>query len=67
MIKVSLAAITVSTREYEFSHGRKPRGYGHWAFWMGRRSTHNIANAARQATRKAQELRHTAVTVGKRS
>ena len=24
--------ITFSTREYEFSHGRKPRGRGGWAF-----------------------------------
>ena len=24
--------VTVSTHQYEFSHGRKPRGIGHWAF-----------------------------------
>jgi len=23
---------TIRTEQYEFSHGRKPRGYGHWAF-----------------------------------
>ena len=22
----------ISTTQYEFSHGRKPRGRGHWAF-----------------------------------
>jgi len=25
----------VSTTEFEFSHGRKPRGRGHWAFYFG--------------------------------
>ena len=24
--------IQYSTREYEFSHGRKPKGFGSWAF-----------------------------------
>ena len=24
--------VEVSTTEYEFAHGRKPRGYGSWAF-----------------------------------
>ena len=24
--------VEFSTREYEFSHGRRPRGYGYWAF-----------------------------------
>ena len=27
--------IRVSTTEYEFSHGRKPRGRGSWAFDLG--------------------------------
>ena len=27
--------VCVSTGEYEFSHGKKPRGYGHWAFFIG--------------------------------
>ena len=26
----------VSTREYEFSHGKKPRGKGPWAFFFDR-------------------------------
>ncbi len=25
-------AITISTVNYEFSHGKKPRGFGHWYF-----------------------------------
>lgn len=24
--------IEFSTREYEFTHGRTPKGYGHWGF-----------------------------------
>lgn len=23
-----------STTMYEFAHGKKPRGVGHWAFWI---------------------------------
>lgn len=29
-------AIEVSTTEFEFSHGKKPRGTGCWAFFIGR-------------------------------
>lgn len=29
-----MSAIDVSTREYEFSHGKQPRGYGMWAFFF---------------------------------
>ena len=73
MKKLSLAAIMVSTREYEGSHGRKPRGFGHWAFWMGR-DTSDIdkamwfsgmyTDAVRQAKQKAQELGVSVITVG---
>lgn len=24
----------ISTTAYEFAHGRRPRGRGHWAFWL---------------------------------
>lgn len=27
-------AIEFNTREYEFSHGKQPRGYGQWAFFF---------------------------------
>lgn len=30
-----MAAITVSTDNYEFVHGRAPRGVGSWAFYLG--------------------------------
>jgi hypothetical protein len=53
--------VEVNTTEYEFSHGRKPRGYGSWAFrfegdialhWY--QGTYSEArSAARKAARKA--------------
>lgn len=30
--------VEVSTREYEFSHGKAPRGFGSWAFFFDDRS-----------------------------
>jgi hypothetical protein len=33
--KVSLGRIEISTGEYEFNHGAKPRGRGRWAFFFG--------------------------------
>lgn len=24
----------ISTTEYQFAHGKVPRGRGHWAFWL---------------------------------
>lgn len=26
--------VTFSTAAYEFAHGKKPRGYGYWAFFF---------------------------------
>ena len=26
--------IEINTSEFQFAHGRKPRGRGHWAFYM---------------------------------
>jgi len=55
----------VSTRDYEFSHGKKPRGFGSWAFafdgkddvgsvwWAPAPSTYTAAvKAARAEARK---------------
>ena len=28
-------SIEIKTSEYEFAHGKKPRGYGGWAFFFG--------------------------------
>lgn len=30
-------AIEFCTREYRFSHGKEPRGYGSWAFFFDRK------------------------------
>ncbi len=30
-----MATVTVSTTEFEFAHGKKPRGYGRWGFYFG--------------------------------
>lgn len=27
-----MSGIEINTREFEFSHGKKPRGTGYWAF-----------------------------------
>jgi hypothetical protein len=56
--------IEVKTSEYEFSHGKKPRGFGSWAFYMGSEQdtlkAHwfhgTYAEAKKQAQAKAQEL-----------
>jgi hypothetical protein len=29
--------ITINTEQFEYSHGRKPRGYGNWCFSQSRR------------------------------
>ena len=73
MKKISLAAITVRTSEYQSSHGKMPRGQGSWAFWMGRDTSDidkahwfngTYAEAVKQAKRMAQELGYTSITVG---
>ena len=30
--------IQVNTRQYELAHGKKPRGYGNWAFFFDGRT-----------------------------
>ena len=32
--------IEINTWEYEFSHGKKPRGFGSWAFGLGHKNPH---------------------------
>lgn len=32
---VTLCTMEVYTNEYEFAHGHKPRGRGHWMFKIG--------------------------------
>jgi len=64
--------IEVKTGEYEFSHGKKPRGKGSWAFYMGKKTdtfdAHffygTYAEAVKQAKAKARELGVETITVG---
>ena len=65
--------IEVKTSEYEFSHGKKPKGTGHWAFWMGRDSadiskahwfTGKYGDAKKRAMAMARELGVGVITVG---
>ena len=66
-------SIEVSISDYQFAHGKKPRGTGHWAFLMGR-DTSDISKAhwfdgkygeaKRQAQAKARELGIGIITVG---
>lgn len=60
----SLRSITVETSGYEFTHGRKPRGFGTWAFGPERTtdidkvfwsSPGTYAQAANEARRWAAE------------
>ena len=62
-----------NTREFESSHGKKPRGFGRWAFWMGEERgriedvhffTGKFADAKNQDFAKAKELGFPTVTVG---
>jgi hypothetical protein len=49
--------VEVRTSEFEFSHGRKPRGYGNWAFEFGaddmRFYAGNYADAKAKAVKDA--------------
>jgi len=65
--------VNVIIREFEFSHGKKPRGFGSWAFWMGTDTSDimkaqffmgTFTEASRQAAKMAKDLGFTAVTVG---
>jgi len=65
--------VEVNTRQYEFSHGRKPRGADRWFFWMGS-DTRDIlkarwfdgkySEAKKKAQAMARELGYETVTVG---
>jgi hypothetical protein len=42
--------MTISTTEYEFSHGRKPRGQGYWGFWFHRNGAATLEFAPGEKT-----------------
>lgn len=59
----------VETRAYEFSHGRKPRGYGDWAFFFENDATPRFfhgsySEAKKQAVAAARANRVKSVSVG---
>jgi len=65
--------IEVRTARYENSYGKKPRGFGNWAFFMGRDTSDvmkahffrgSYGDALKQAKAKARELGVTIITVG---
>ena len=59
-----------STAEFEFSHGKKPRGFGSWAFFFGDSDaahfapTSSFADAKRWAAKEAKAAGHWRVRVG---
>ena len=65
---------TVSTREYEFSHSHKPRGYGNWAFTYNDRTGDKFpllawrcgsyGEARRDAVREAKRVGFDSMEVG---
>jgi hypothetical protein len=71
---VSASSVEVSTVDFEFAHGRKPRGHGMWGFYFGfsRRNvvqepvffTASYAAAKRQAVAAAAARGFTHVEVG---
>ena len=59
----------VSTSNYEFTHGKKPRGYGQWAFFFDGESapfwyTGSYAEAKKMAIRYAVSKGHHLIAVG---
>ena len=59
--------VQVNTTEYEFSHGKKPRGFGQWVFFFGNvMFTYNgtYGDAKKAAMKTAKEQGYTEVMVG---
>ena len=61
--------IEFTTREYEFTHGRQPRGYGQWAFFFDGESepqwyTGRFSDAKKSARAYAASKGHRQVKVG---
>lgn len=66
-------AVEFDTREYQFSHGRSPRGRGSWAFFFDRKcqgdafwtqGSTTYAEAKKQARAEANRRGVTVVYVG---
>lgn len=66
--RIKRSEVEISTHEYEFAHGRLPRGRGSWAFQMGKalwwaQGSHLYSEACRQARVEAQRRGVTFVSV----
>lgn len=67
-----MAHVSYSTSQYEFAHGKKPRGSGYWAFFFDGERNSDTAfwfngpyGAAKEAAKKwAQSKGFTKVEVG---
>lgn len=62
-------SIQVRTTEYEFSHGKKPRGYGHWAFFFDNITDPGFiegwyADAKKKAIEYAKDKNYSRIKVG---
>ncbi len=62
-------AVNVSTTDYESAHGKRPRGWGSWAFFIGDETeplwhTGKYSDAKRMAVAYALTKRHDTVRVG---
>jgi len=65
------ARVEVRTEEYEFAHGKAPRGSGQWIFDMGSGATHHafsyygrFTEARKAAVKDAKVHGYTRVEVG---
>lgn len=64
--------LEISTRQFEFAHGKKPRGFGHWAFFFNGVTAIDLAfwaqgtyaEAAKQARAHAKANGFTRIEVG---
>ena len=63
----------INTAEFVNGHGKTPKGYGNWAFWLGCDTsdinkayffTGTFTEAKKQAVAKARELGISTITVG---
>lgn len=66
-----LVSVTINTSNYQFMHGKMPRGRGNWAFYLGSATVpwfapanSRYADARATAVRRAKRQMVNTVTVG---
>jgi hypothetical protein len=62
-------SIEINTNEYQFAHGKKPRGYGYWAFFFDSSHTpvfiaDNWGDARKRALAYARAHQHECIRLG---